>query len=31
MTVGFVINFQTLGNMFLSSIDVTEGEMGPFQ
>jgi hypothetical protein len=30
MTVGFVINFRTLGNMFLSSIYVTEGEMGSF-
>ena len=30
MTVRFVINFRTLGNMFLSSIYVTEGEMGPF-
>ena len=29
MTVEFVINFRTLGNMFLSSIYVTEGEMGP--
>jgi len=27
MTVGFVINFRTLSNMFLSSIYVTEGEM----
>ena len=30
MTVRFVINFRTLGNMFLSSIYVTEGEMGYF-
>ena len=30
MTVGFVNNFRTLGNMFFSSIYVTEGEMGPF-
>jgi hypothetical protein len=29
MTVRFVVNFRTLGNMFLSSIYVTEGEMGP--